>query len=165
MRVFIPVTHSGLRDLVGSGGLGPSPLVGFAVTGELRESYAQGDEEELDYAAMTAAARSALALLAEAEAEDEDEPPRRVVLAVDADEVTPNVEYGPAGVELAHAVPTRQVVAVHVDTAEAEADVAAAVTMLRSGGPRDVDEEFLLDACEGHELAWFATQEIGDLLA
>ena len=31
--------------------------------------------------------------------------------------------------------------------------------------PRDVDEEFLLDACEGHELAWFATQEIGDLLA
>jgi hypothetical protein len=161
MRVFIPVTHSGLRDLVGSGGLGPSPLVGFAVTGELRESYAQGDEEELDYAAMTAAARSALALLAEAE----DEPPRRVVLAVDAEEVTPNVEYGPAGVELAHAVPMRQVVAVHVDTAEAEADVAAAVAMLRSGGPRDVDEEFLLDACEGHELAWFATQEIGDLLA
>jgi hypothetical protein len=161
MRVFIPVTHSGLRDLVGSGGLGPSPLVGFAVTGELRESYAQGDEEELDYAAMTAAARSALALLAEAE----DELPRRVVLAVDAEEVTPNVEYGPAGVELAHAVPMRQVVAVHVDTAEAEADVAAAVAMLRSGGPRDVDEEFLLDACEGHELAWFATQEIGDLLA
>jgi hypothetical protein len=39
------------------------------------------------------------------------------------------------------------------------------VAMLRSGGPRDVDEEFLLDACEGHELAWFATQEIGDLLA
>jgi hypothetical protein len=37
--------------------------------------------------------------------------------------------------------------------------------MLRAGGPRDVDEEFLLDACEGHELAWFATQEVGDLLA
>jgi predicted TIM-barrel enzyme len=163
MRVFIPVTHSGLRDLVGSGGLGPSPLVGYAVTGELRESYAQGDEEELEYAAMTAAARSSLMLLAQDQ--EGDEPPRRVVLAVDADDFTPNVEYGTAGVELAHAVPMRQVVALHVETAEAEADVAAAVAMLRSGGPRDVDEEFLLDACEGHELAWFATQEIGDLLA
>lgn len=163
MRVFIPVTHSGLRDLVGSGGLGPSPLVGYAVTGELRESYAQGDEEELEYVAMIAAARSSLTLLAQDQ--EGDEPPRRVVLAVDADDLTPNVEYGVAGVELGHAVPMRQVVALYVDTEEAEVDVAAAVAMLRSGGPRDVDEDFLLDACEGHELAWFATQEIGDLLA
>jgi hypothetical protein len=161
MRVYLPVTHSGLRELVVSGGLGPSPLCGYAVTGALRESYAAGDEEELEYVAMTAAARSALTLLARAD----DEPPRRVVVAVDVDRAFPLDEIGPAGVELPQVVPMRQVASVHVDTEAAESDVAAAVAMLRAGGPHDVDEEFLLDACDGHELAWFATQEIGDLLA
>ena len=161
MRVYIPVTHTGLRDLVASGGLGPSPLVGYAVTGALRESYAEGDEEELEYVAMTAAARSSLQLLAASEGD----PPRRLVVAVDVEEARPHDQQDPAAVELPHAVPMRQVAAVHADTEEAEPDVGAAVAMLRSGGPRDVDEEFLLDACEGHELAWFATQELGDLLA
>ncbi len=161
MRVFVPVTQSDLRDLVTSGGLGPSPVAGFAVTGTLRESYAQGDEEELEYVAMTAAAKASLTLLARLE----QEPPRRMVVAVEADELYPQAALGPAGVELGHAVPLRDVVSVHLDTAEAEEDVAAAVAMLRAGGPQNEDEEFLLDACEGHELAWFATQEIGDLLA
>lgn len=161
MRVYIPATHRGLRDLVASGGLGPTPLCGFAVTGALRESYAAGDEEELEYVAMTAAARSALTLLARAD----DEPPRRVVLAVEVDTAFPFDEIGPAGVELPQVVPMRQVASVHLDTEAAAQDVAAAVAMLRAGGPRDADEEFLLDACEAHELAWFATQEIGDLLA
>jgi hypothetical protein len=161
MRVFVPVTQTGLRELVTSGGLGPSPLVGFAVTGALRESYAEGDEEELEYVAMTVAARSSLKLLAQS---DED-PPRRVVVALEADDTRPLEEYDAAAVEVARAVPMRQVVAVHADTGEAEPDVSAAVEMLRAGGPHDTDEEFLLDACEGHELAWFATQEIGDLLA
>jgi hypothetical protein len=161
MRVYLPVTHSALRDLVASGGLGPAPLVGSAVTGSLRESYAEGDEEELEYAAMTAAARSALVLLAEAE----DEPPRRVVLAVEVDDARPVPDLEAAAVELPRVVPLRRVASVHMDTAEAESDVAAAVEVLRAGGPRDADEQFLLDSCEAHELAWFATQEIGDLLA
>ena len=161
MRVFVPVTSSDLRDLVASGGLGPSPVAGFAVTGALREAYAEGDEEELEYVAMTAAAKASLTLLARLE----DEPPRRVVVAVESNDVYPQSSLGNAGVELGHVVPLRDVVSVHVDTAEAEQDVAAAVAMLRAGGPRDDDEEFLLDTCEGHELAWFATQEIGDLLA
>jgi hypothetical protein len=161
MRVYLPVTHNALRDLVGSGGLGPAPLVGSAVTGSLRESYAEGDEEELEYAAMTAAARSALVLLAQAE----DEPPRRVVLAVEVDDARPVPDLGAAAVELPRVVPLRQVASVHMDTAEAESDVTAAVEVLRSGGPRDADDQFLLDSCEAHELAWFATQEIGDLLA
>ena len=161
MRVYIPATHRGLRDLVAWGGLGPTPLCGFAVTGALRESYAAGDEEELEYVAMTAAARSALTLLARAD----DEPPRRVVLAVDVDDARPVPDLGAAAVELPRVVPLRQVAAVHMDTAEAESDVAAAVEVLRAGGPRDADDEFLLDSCEAHELAWFGTQEIGDLLA
>lgn len=163
MRAYLPLTRTGLHDLVTSGGIGPAPLVAFAVTGSLRESYAEGDEEELEYVAMTAAARAALVLLARTE--DENEPPLRMVVAVEVDEAYPFDEEGAAGVELPHAVSLRQVAAVHADTAEAGPTVAEAVAMLRSGGPRDDDEEFLLDACEGHELAWFATQEIGDLLA
>jgi hypothetical protein len=161
MRVYIPVTRTGLQELVASGGLGPSPLVGYAVTGALRESYAEGDEEELEYVAMTAAARSSLQLLAGSE----EDPPRRLVVAVDVDDARPQEEHSAAVVALSRPVPLRQVVSVHADTEQAEQDVAAAVAMLRAGGPRDVDEEFLLDACEGHELAWFATQEVGDLLA
>jgi hypothetical protein len=161
MRVYLPATQAGLRELVTSGGLGPSPMLGFAVTGALRESYAEGDEEELEYVAMTAASRASLDLLAQ----DPDEPPRRVVIAAECDVVHPVDGFGPAAVELPQVVPLRQVASVHVDTAEAEADVAAAVRMLREGGPRDDDEQFLLDSCEAHELAWFATQEVGDLLA
>jgi len=162
MRVFVPVTQTGLRELVTSGGLGPSPLLGYAVTGALRESYAEGDEEELEYVAMTVAARTSLQLLARS---DDDDPPRRMVVAVEVEDAYPVLAQGAAAVEVPKAVPLRQVAAVHADTEEAEADVSAAVAMLRAGGPRDDDEEFLLDACEGHELAWFATQETGDLLA
>ena len=162
MRVFVPVTQTELRELVASGGLGPSPLPGYAVTGALRESYAEGDEEELEYVAMTVAARTSLQLLARS---DEKDPPRRMVVAVEVDEALPLEEDDPAAVEVPKAVPLRQVAAVHADTEEAGPDVVAAVAMLRAGGPRDDDEEFLLDACEGHELAWFATQEVGDLLA
>jgi hypothetical protein len=162
MRVYVPVTQTGLRELVASGGLGPSPLLGYAATGALRESYADGDEEELEYVAMTLAARTSLLLLARS---DDGDPPRRMVVAVEADDVYPVEEDNPAAVEIPRVVPVRQVAAVHADTGEAEPDVTAAVAMLRAGGPRDDDEEFLLDACEGHELAWFATQEVGDLLA
>jgi hypothetical protein len=161
MRVYLPTTQTGLRELVTSGGLGPTPLLGFAVTGALREAYAEGDVEELEYVAMTAAARASLDLLAQ----DTDEPPRRVAVAVETDTAHPVDGFGPAAVELPQVVPLREVASVHVDTAEAEADVTAAVRVLADGGPRDDDERFVLDTCEGHELAWFATQEIGDLLA
>jgi hypothetical protein len=62
------------------------------------------------------------------------------------------------------AVPARQVAAVLADTDDAMTDVSTAVAVLRGGGPRDDDERFLVDGCEAHELAWFATQEMGDLL-
>ncbi|MDP9444650.1 MAG: hypothetical protein M3P83_10020, partial [Actinomycetota bacterium] len=63
MRVYVPVNPSGLRSLLAGGALG-APLTAFAVTPALREWYAGGDEEELEYAAMTAAGRAALRLLA-----------------------------------------------------------------------------------------------------
>ncbi|MPZ62405.1 MAG: hypothetical protein GEU93_14145 [Propionibacteriales bacterium] len=160
MRVFIPVTRSGLREMVKSGGLGPAPLVGYAVTPALREWYASGDEEELEYAAMTVAARDSLELIAAGQ----NEPARRLVVAVDAPHATPDASVGTAAVVIPEVVALRDVVAVHADTSDAEADVAAAVAVLRDGGPHDDDQEFVVSAVEAHELAWFATQEVGELL-
>ncbi|MDP9444797.1 MAG: hypothetical protein M3P83_10830, partial [Actinomycetota bacterium] len=60
--------------------------------------------------------------------------------------------------------PLDRVAAVHADTGDAAADVAAAVAVLRRGGPLDDDDAFVLDTAEAHELAWFATQEIRDLV-
>ena len=56
VRVYLPSTLPALRELLDTGELGSPPLPGFAVTGALREWYAEGDEEELEYAAMTLAA-------------------------------------------------------------------------------------------------------------
>src|SRR3954453_20095679 len=55
------------------------PGTGHAVTPALRESYREGDEEEMEYVAQLDAARAALVLLAD----DTDAPRRRVVLATD----------------------------------------------------------------------------------
>jgi len=163
MRVFVPVSRVGLRAMVESGGLGPPPMVGFAVTPALREWYATGDDEELEYVAMTLAAQACLELLAARPEDDAEDPPRRMVLAVDTDDVTADAEFR-GEVVIDAALTTSQVAAVHADTEDATEDVAAAVAVVRSGGPRDDDERFVVDSCEAHELAWFATQEIPDLV-
>src|ERR1700749_4193260 len=79
MRVYLPSTLPSLADILTKGEAGPSPLHAFAVTPALREAYASGDEEELEYVAMLAAARQSLRLLDA----DLPAPRRRVVLAAD----------------------------------------------------------------------------------
>src|SRR6266700_231469 len=79
MRVFLPSTLPALAQAlqagqVGSGpgpgsGQGSGPLSGYAVTPALREAYASGDEEELEYTALTEAARASLRMLAADRAE------------------------------------------------------------------------------------------------
>ena len=74
MRVFLPSTLPALAEVlragqVGSADSGPQP--GYAVTPALREAYASGDEEELEYSALTEAARASLRMLA-----SEPKPPR-----------------------------------------------------------------------------------------
>ncbi len=165
MRVYLPVTPGQLAALAAGGELGPAPLLGFAVTPALREWCASGDHEELEYAAMNAAGRAAVDLLAASpDAADHDAAARRLVIAADVDAGTPDARHGPTAVLLPHAVPLDRVASVHADAEEAVADVAAAVRIVRTGGPRDGDEEFVLDSCAAHELAWYATQEIADLV-
>jgi hypothetical protein len=161
MRVYLPSTLAALAVVHGEGAVGPAPLTVCAVTPTLRESYATADLEELEYAALTEAARRSLGLLARGGAAC-----RRVVLAADAPDrlVVPVPADGRAVARVEGTLALRRVVAVHVDDPEAEADVRAAVEALPAATAGDADARFVVDGAEGHELAWYATQEIASLV-
>ena len=63
VRVYLPATVPMLAAMRESGRLGDGPAVAHAVTPALREWYAEGDEEELEYVAFTRAAQASLLLL------------------------------------------------------------------------------------------------------
>ena len=163
MRVYLPATTTVLRQLLDDGRL-TGPLTVFAVTDEVRAFYEQGDEEELEYAAMLGAARASLRLL--------DVDPmaarRRVVLAADLPDASitpltdPDTDRGAA--RAATDLTLADVASAHVDVAEAEADVTAAVRVVLEADLGSEDAQFVVDQAEGHELAWYATQEIGPAL-
>ena len=164
MRVYVPSTLPGLRTLLEDGALGDPPLPGYAVTGALREWYAEGDEEELEYAAMSLAARASVRLLDRALLLDPTTPPRRVVVVAEvaSTEAAPDVDR--AAVRVLEAVPMRLIQAVHVDGLDAEADVRAAAEQLVEADLGSPDAVFVVEQAEGHELQWYASQEIGPLL-
>ena len=161
MRVYLPSTLPGLADVLRDGHVGPAPLQGFAVTPALREAYASGDEEELEYIAMLAAARESLRLLHSAP----EAPRRRVVLAADAEVTWIAYDDDPAAVVITDPVPLAALASGHVDDCAAEADVAAAAEAIAAADAGDADAEFAVDSAEGHELAWYATQELNTLSA
>ena len=164
MRVYLPSTLSGLRSLLDAGELGPPPLPGYAVTGALREWYAEGDEEELEYAAMTLAARACVRLLDRALLLEPGLSARRVVVVAEVSAVEPAPDVDRAAVRVLEPVLLRLVQAVHVDGADAEADVRAAAEALVEADLGSEDAAFVVEQAEGHELQWYATQEIGPLL-
>ncbi len=164
MRVYLPSTLSGLRSLLDAGELGPPPLPGYAVTGALREWYAEGDEEELEYAAMTLAARASVRLLDRALLLEPGLSARRVVVVAEVSATEPAPDVDRAAVRVLEPVPLRRVQAVHVDDAGADADVRAAAEALVEADLGSEDAAFVVEQAEGHELQWYATQEIGPLL-
>src|SRR6266702_4923543 len=118
MRVFLPSTLPALAEALRAGQVGQAGQPGYAVTPALREAYASGDEEELEYAALTEAARASLRLLAG----DPAAPPRRVVLAAEipAEQVKLDArDHEPGRVLIAAAVSVKRLAAAHVDDAEA----------------------------------------------
>ena len=162
MRVFLPSTLPALATALRAGQVGPGPLTGFAVTPALREAYASGDEEELEYAALTEAARASLRLLAD----DQAAPSRRVVLAaeVPAEQVQWDArDKEPGRVMIEEAVSIKRLASAHVDDAEAGADVRIAADALAAADAGDEDARFDVDGAEGHELGWYATQELSYL--
>ncbi|MET8987901.1 hypothetical protein ABZ917_00390 [Nonomuraea wenchangensis] len=167
MRVYLPCTLPALATAVKLGELGPAPLTGYAVTPALTEWYASGDTEELEYVALTEAARASLRMLAADRADGVQAPPRRVVIAAEVPEGTARAGADleeRARVRLAQAVPLTKVAAVHIDDVEATADIEAALAALPAADEGDDDARFTVDGAEAHELMWYATQEIPDLL-
>ncbi|HSP36849.1 MAG TPA: hypothetical protein VLR26_03765 [Frankiaceae bacterium] len=165
MRVYLPTTLVALPGLVRDGRHAGGSAC--AVTPALREWYANGDEEELEYAALSRAARRSIELLAD----EVTAPRRRVVIAADVDDADvrtadlrmtaqgPGEADGPvdpAEVEVLVDVPLRGVTAVHVDDVSTVPLVRAALV--------DPEDETVQDDLEGVDLLWYATQEIDQLL-
>lgn len=164
MRVYLPATLPDLRALLDTGALGEPPLPAFAVTGALREWYAEGGDEELEYVATTLAARAALHLLDRALVRDPATPPRRVVVVAEVDRVEHAPDVDRAAVRVLEPVPLARVRAVHVDDAAAQDDVRAAAERLVEADLGSDDAAFAVEQAQAHELQWYATQEIGPLL-
>jgi hypothetical protein len=167
MRVYVPLTLPGLAEAHKTGELGTGPFVAYAVTPALREWYLSDDIEELEYAALTRAALASLRLLAA----DPGATRRRVVVAVDVPDgaaaADPDRGLDPAAlgeVRVAGTVALAKAAAVHVDSDDAEADVAAAAGALPAADGGDDDAQFVVDGAEDHELLWYATQEIPNLV-
>jgi len=163
MRVYLPTTLTALARLLRTGAVGPAPVRGFAVTPALREWYASGDLEELEYVAMAHAARASLRLLAG----DPQAPRRRVVIAADLPDEQIEHDGGfddPSLVEIRAPVTVDRVVSGHVDDVLAVADIAEAVAALPAADQGDEDARFTVDGAEGHELLWYASQELGFLV-
>jgi hypothetical protein len=165
--VYLPTTTTALRTLLDEGRL-PGPLTAFAVTPQLRRFYALSDAEanteELEYAALLAAARASLRLIDI----DPTAARRRVVVAADvpdaAVEALDDEDTDAGAVRVTADVPIRAVASAHIDGAEAEDDVRAAVTVVLEADLGSEDAQFAVDQAEGHELGWYATQEIGPAL-
>ncbi|MER5769093.1 DUF6912 family protein [Streptomyces sp. NPDC001985] len=168
MRVYVPLTLSGLAAAHTEGELGPGPVTAYGVTPGLREWYVSDDVEELEYAALGRAAAASLRLLADAP----EEQGRRVVVAVDvrdqdaaADPGRPSAPGSPGRLRIASAVPLTGAAAVHVDADDAVADVTAAARALEAADQGDAGAQLTVDGAEDHELLWYGVQEIPALLS
>jgi hypothetical protein len=163
MRVYIASTLSALAELHKSGRIAPAPLTAHAVTPALREWYTEGDSEELEYAAMTDAARASLRMLADTP----EAPRRRVVVAAEVpdQQAAPVLDAGDPGlVRVSAEVPLGWIASVHVDDPSVQDEVALAVVLLGAADAGDEDAAFAVDGIDDHELLWYATQELPDLL-
>lgn len=168
MRVYLPATLPALRSLLSDCALPELGVSAYAVTPALREWYAEGDSEELEYVALTAAARESLRLLDPLLVVTPDAPARRVVVAADVPDTCVQVgghpELDRASVAVSAPVTLAQVQAVHVDDPQADAAVRLAAESLVAAGLGSDAAEFAVAEADGHELLWYATQEIGPLL-
>ena len=164
MRVYIPATLAMLQSLNESGEFVPVGGTAFALTPALREAYTAGDDEELSEAALREAARASLRLLDGEVGDLAPLPPRRVVVAADVDGAALRPDLDAAVVRLSGPVPRAAIAAVHVDGAEAEGAVRAAVAAVDAADLGDLDAELAIGDVEDFDLGWYASQELPFLL-
>jgi hypothetical protein len=163
IRIYVPVTVPMLAALRKSGQLGDGPVIAHAVTPALREWYAEGDEEELEYVAFTRAAQAALQLLRH----DPSAPRRRVVVSADVPQTAllrEEVELGSSTVRLPQPIALSDVASIHLDGADAAEAVAAAADVVEEALAGDPDAQFTVDGAEDHELEWYVVSELDELL-
>ena len=141
-----------LQQLVADRAMSAVNGTAFAVTPALRESYAEGDDDELADVALREAALASVRLLAGAADEAGSDvagqaapasglPPRRAVLVTEVDGAT-----------------------ARPDTATAEPAVLAAMDAVDAADLGDEDAELTVGDAQDHDLAWYATQELPFLL-
>ncbi|WP_029138763.1 DUF6912 family protein [Nakamurella lactea] len=177
MRIYLPATPAQLRRIVATGEVRPVSGIGFGVTDALRAEYPGADDEELEYLAMTDAARASLRLLAAdgvgdavpGDANSESAPSSgdramRVVIAADTDDATEYPQGDRAAVRLSGPLPWRSVAAVHLDGADAAPAVLAAIEAVDAADLGDLDAEFAVGEATSYELAWYAPDEIEYLI-
>lgn len=136
----------------------------FAVTPTLRESYAEGDDDELAEVALREAAMASLRLLAAEGGGNAELPTRRAVLVADVEGATPRPDLDDAVVRLAGPIGMGDVIAAYLDNAGAEVAVAAAIEVVDAADLGDEDSELTVGDAQDHDLAWYATQELPFLL-
>jgi hypothetical protein len=152
-----------LQTLVTAGSIHARSGTAFAVTPTLRESYHQGDDDELAEVALREAALASLRLLA-IEGSIEGLPPRRAVLVAEVEGATVRPDLDDAVVRLASPVEISDVIAAYLDNAAAEPAVLAAVEVIDEADLGDEDAEFTVGDAQDHDLAWYASQELPFLL-
>ncbi len=161
-----------LQGFVADGAMFPVSGTAFAVTPALRESYAQGDDEELAEVALREAALGSLRLLAVdwpdstsgGSGAHDALPVRRAVVVADVEPVTVRPDLDDAVVRVARPVALDDLVAIYVDIAAAEPAVRAAIEVIDAADLGDEDAELVVGDAQDHELAWYAAQELPFLL-
>ena len=136
----------------------------FAVTPTLRESYAEGDDDELAEVALREAALASLRLLAAEGSDTGGLPLRRAVLVADVEGATIRPDLDDAVVRLAGPIGVGDVVAAYLDNAGAEPSVRAAIEVVDLADFGDEDAELTVGDAQDHDLAWYASQELPFLL-
>jgi hypothetical protein len=162
VRVYVPATLAMLQQLVADRSMRAVNGTAFAVTPMLRESYAEGDDDELAEVALREAALASLRLLA-----DEGTsglPPRRAVVVAEVEGSTSRPDLDDAVVRLSGAITFDDIVAAYVDNAEAEAAVVLAIEAVDAADLGDEDADFIVGDAQDHDLAWYAPQELPFLL-
>ena len=162
MRVYLPATFTVLDRLADERFVPGTPGPAYAVTGSLREWYADADAEELEYAASKAAARHSIRLLAV----DPIAERRRVVIAAELPDewVTPDSSLHPAGVVVGQTVPYEALDALLVDSRSAAEVVRRAGAVILREDAGDPEAAFEVDATEDEELQWYALTELDELI-
>jgi len=161
MRIYLPST---LQELVGepttTGRLAVGPRPAHAVTPQLERALADpadGDEpldaEELEFAALLAAADDSLVLIAQTP----DVPWQRTVVALDVPDdavvVVDEPEVAPSSVRLTRELGALPLASVHVD----ERDAAVVVESVLGG------DEAALETLADLDLLWYGPTELAQI--